>query len=164
VPAAATLLYCFTGLCSPPATCLPLPHLLFLRLLLQLDPALLLPLLFKLFRVNDKQLRELLFRHIIAGAWKKAAAAAAAAAGIKIIGLALSGASRKALQQSIAPAAAAAAVLAGVHTGRRSQQGIVPAAAATAQHHTTSIRSTHYVYSLQATAFPDINRAWFPNP
>jgi hypothetical protein len=33
----------------------------------QLDPALLLPLLFKLFRVNDKQLRELLFRHIIAG-------------------------------------------------------------------------------------------------
>jgi hypothetical protein len=34
---------------------------------LQLDPVLLLPLLFKLFRVNDKQLRELLFRHIIAG-------------------------------------------------------------------------------------------------
>jgi hypothetical protein len=42
-------------------------QLLLLLLLLQLDPALLLPLLFKLFRVNDKQLRELLFRHIIAG-------------------------------------------------------------------------------------------------
>jgi hypothetical protein len=33
----------------------------------QLDPLLLLPLLFKLFRVNDKALREMLFRHIIAG-------------------------------------------------------------------------------------------------
>jgi hypothetical protein len=41
--------------------------LLLLLLLLQLDPLLLLPLLFKLFRVNDKALREMLFRHIIAG-------------------------------------------------------------------------------------------------
>eukprot|EP00882_Tetradesmus_deserticola_P016919 GHRQ01018098.1.p2 GENE.GHRQ01018098.1~~GHRQ01018098.1.p2 ORF type:complete len:350 (+),score=207.35 GHRQ01018098.1:566-1615(+) len=40
--------------------------LILLRNRNQLDPALLLPLLFKLFRVNDKQLRELLFRHIIA--------------------------------------------------------------------------------------------------
>ncbi|KAF6262746.1 SDA1-domain-containing protein [Scenedesmus sp. NREL 46B-D3] len=40
--------------------------LILLRNRNQLDPVLLLPLLFKLFRVNDKQLRELLFRHIIA--------------------------------------------------------------------------------------------------
>jgi len=33
----------------------------------QLDPGLLLPLLFRLFRVNDKSLRDLLFRHIVAG-------------------------------------------------------------------------------------------------
>ncbi|WIA17645.1 hypothetical protein OEZ85_014450 [Tetradesmus obliquus] len=40
--------------------------LILLRNRNQLDPVLLLPLLFKLFRVNDKQLREMLFRHIIA--------------------------------------------------------------------------------------------------
>eukprot|EP00878_Enallax_costatus_P025275 GHUV01027038.1.p1 GENE.GHUV01027038.1~~GHUV01027038.1.p1 ORF type:complete len:218 (+),score=48.73 GHUV01027038.1:214-867(+) len=39
--------------------------LILLRNRNQLDPAVLLPVLFKLFRVNDKQLRELLFRHII---------------------------------------------------------------------------------------------------
>jgi hypothetical protein len=33
----------------------------------QLDPARLLPLLFTLFRINDKGLRDLLFRHIVAG-------------------------------------------------------------------------------------------------
>ena len=35
----------------------------------QLDPAALLPLLFRLFRVNDKALRALLLRHIVAGAF-----------------------------------------------------------------------------------------------
>lgn len=33
----------------------------------QLDPAALLPLLFRLFRVNDKALRSLLLRHIVSG-------------------------------------------------------------------------------------------------
>jgi hypothetical protein len=37
----------------------------------QLDPAVLLPLLFRLFRVNDKALRALLFRHIVAGAARR---------------------------------------------------------------------------------------------
>ena len=55
---------------------------------LQLDAALLLPLLFKLFAVRDKALRQLLFRHIVAGAahatgcwsWVTAAAAASTSA------------------------------------------------------------------------------------
>jgi hypothetical protein len=33
----------------------------------QLDPTALLPLLFRMFSINDKALRELLFRHIVAG-------------------------------------------------------------------------------------------------
>lgn len=57
-------------LCFLP-TCLPCPAhvcaVLRCAVCVQLDPAVLLPLLFKLFRVNDKQLRELLFRHIISG-------------------------------------------------------------------------------------------------
>jgi hypothetical protein len=65
------------GQAAPATTakhCLIVDDALLLLLLLlsppmssQLDPAVLLPLLFKLFRVNDKQLRELLFRHIISG-------------------------------------------------------------------------------------------------
>lgn len=35
----------------------------------QLSPTQLLPLLFKLFACNDKQLRDMLFRHIVAGGW-----------------------------------------------------------------------------------------------